>query len=59
MSLVDGRRAGDRIHRFRIKIWEKLPNGEMGTVVFDNDPTAGDEYAVATAPIDNGSIVIH
>jgi hypothetical protein len=28
-------------------------------VIYDNNPTAGDDYAVATAPINNGSIVIH
>lgn len=55
MSVIDGRRAGDGIHRFRIKIWDK----GSGAVIYDNNPTAGGDYAVPTLPINNGSIVIH
>jgi hypothetical protein len=53
-SVVDGRRAGDRIDRLRIKIWDKA----TGAVIFDNNPV-GNDYAVATAPINNGNVVIH
>ncbi len=55
VSVVDGRRAGDRVHRFRIKIWDKATT----EVIYDNNPTAGDDYAVATQPTNSGSIVIH
>lgn len=55
VSVIDGKKAADRIHRLRMKIWDKV----TGAVIYDNNPTAGDDYAMPTLPINNGSIVIH
>jgi PKD repeat protein len=54
VSVMDGRGSATGVDRFRIKIWDTV----TGAVLYDDQPGASD-HALATTPLQGGSIVIH
>ncbi|HYY98044.1 MAG TPA: SBBP repeat-containing protein, partial [Pyrinomonadaceae bacterium] len=55
VTVIDGDQpGGDRVDRFRIKIWDKA----TGAIVYDNQPGAPSS-ADPAAPLGSGEVVIH
>lgn len=54
VTVVDGRREGTKVDRFRMRIWDAA----TGAVVYDNELGATDD-ATPTTALSGGSIVIH
>jgi gliding motility-associated-like protein len=56
VSAIDGDIKGDRVDKFRIKIWDK---NNSNHVIYDNNCVDIDDNADPATAIDGGSIVIH
>lgn len=54
VTVIDGKRSGDGVDRFRIKIWDAA----TGRVVYDTQPGDSD-LAPVTTPLRDGNINIH